>query len=124
MSADGFPASLRDVVDAMGPGVALQLMALYGGQDVLFGGKPKQAMIDLFGEKRAEELNELLKHQKMYIPNGKAVNLRAEVLRLQAQNIPQTEIGRVLGISTRHVRRLSPAPPAPLPLFSDVDDDT
>lgn len=116
------PPSLQDVADTLGTGVVLQLMQLYGGQDVLFGKQPKPDMVAVFGPELAEQVNQFLTGQKIYVPNGKAATLLAKVKELQSQDMQQKQIAKALNISDRHVRRLSNAPQSPLPLFPDLDD--
>lgn len=126
MSANtaALPPSMAAFAEAFGLGAALQLMQLYGGQDVLFTKQPKPEMIDAFGEDRAEEINGFFNAQQIYIPNGKPAKLLDEVKRLQKSNVDQHEIARQLGISNRHVRRLSPAAPKPMPLFPNLNEET
>ncbi|MCI5097509.1 MAG: helix-turn-helix domain-containing protein [Rhodobacteraceae bacterium] len=113
---------MADIVESFDETVAHQLMQLFGGQDVRFSDKPKPEMIRLMGEKKATEVCFFLSGQKLYVPHGRVGRRKAEVERLQAQNLTQDQIARALGISTRQVRNLSNAPVKPLPLFPDLPE--
>ncbi|SLN38307.1 Mor transcription activator family protein [Aquimixticola soesokkakensis] len=118
------PSSLWDVADVFGLGVTLKLMQHYGGQDVLFPKRIREGheWIGLFGEDVAHELCHFLSGQRMYVPNGKPLQMRTQVKKLEMIGKKRNEMSRMLGISERHIRRLSKAEPPPTPLFPDLDD--
>jgi hypothetical protein len=118
------PSSMEDIVERFDETVVHQLMQLYGGRDVRFTKDPKPEMVSLMGEKKASEVCFFLSGQKLYVPHGRVGRRKAEVERLQAQNMTQDQIARALGISTRQVRNLSNAPVGPLPLFPDLTSDS
>lgn len=117
------PASMEDVVDVFGLGVAIQLMSLYGGRDVLFPKKLREGHLwyTVFGADIAEKLCHHLSGQKMYVPRGGARQTLREIKELEKRGKKRHEIARTLRISERHVRRLAGSDPPPMPLFPDLD---
>lgn len=114
------PLSLADVEAQFGQSVALQLMQLFGGLDVRFSKTPKPEMVQVMGMELAQEVCDFLRGQQFYVPHGRVGQRHQEVKQLQAKDLPQGEIARQLGLSVRHVRRLSLAPVSTLPLFPDL----
>ncbi|MEP3298568.1 MAG: hypothetical protein ABJO27_19205 [Pseudoruegeria sp.] len=121
-NAAQIPHSMADVSDTFGDLVVMQLMQLYGGQDVRFTQKPKPEMIGVMGEEKAIAVCFFLSGLKLYVPHGRIGQRKAEVERLQMDGLQQDQIARALGISTRQVRNLSRSQPKSLPLFADLTD--
>lgn len=114
------PASLLDVAETFGIGVALTLMQQFGGLEVEFPRrKPSAELVKALGEDLAGELCHFLSGQRLYVPHGRARLKRLEVQKLSESGRGRREIAAVLGISQRHVRRLANKPPDQLPLFPD-----
>lgn len=118
------PASMEDVVDVFGLGVAIKLMSLYGGQDVLFPKKLREGHLwhSVFGADIAEKLCHHLSGQKMYVPRGGARQTLREIKELEKLGKKRHEIANILRVSERHIRRVSNTIPPPAPLFPDLDD--
>jgi Mor family transcriptional regulator len=105
---EGLPASLIDVAETLGVGVAVKLMQAFGGQEVKFpkAPGPDHPIIKALGEADGRALCDFLSGSLIYVPHGRARrSVRPEVLDLAAKGHDRREIARMLGISTRHVRR-------------------
>lgn len=115
------PASLLDLAETLGIGVALRLMQQYGGTEVTFPQRPNKDLVALLGQETAEAVCHFLSGAEIYVPHGRANRRRGDVQDLEAKGRSRAEIARALGISQRHVRRLANGPPGPMPLFPDAD---
>jgi hypothetical protein len=131
LPAAPLPLSIMDLVETLdarhAPGtgmrVALRLMQEFGGQDVKFPKSPREGhpLVKALGEADAVALCGLLGGDQIYIPHGRRRTRRREVEALEGVGRSRSEIARALGLSARHVRRLSNprTAPSPLPLFPD-----
>lgn len=114
--SEGIPASLVDVAETFGVGVALTLMQHFGGLDLKFPLRPGPAhpIIKALGEKAGRALCDYLGGQSIYIPHGQPHrSVYADVKRLEAKGLERGKIARMLGVSERHVRRMSNRTPDP-----------
>lgn len=111
---DDIPASLIDVAETLGMGVAVKLMQVFGGQEVKFPKAPSadHPVIKALGEADGLAICEFLGGCLIYVPHGRArKSSRADILKLQAAGHDRRAIARMLGISQRHVRRQANAEP-------------
>lgn len=117
---EDLPASLLDVAETFGLGVAISLMQHFGGQEVSFStGKANAELTAIFGAELAAEISFFLSGKEIYIPHGRSKSKRLQVDKLLKDGRERREIARRLGISQRHVRRLAAKPPPQMPLFPD-----
>lgn len=116
------PESLIDLAETLGIRVALKLIQEFGGQDLRIpkNPKPDHPIIKALGEEDGRAVCHFMTDQSVYIPHARAGARRLSVLELTAGGRTRAEIARLLGVSTRHVRRLAKAPdPRQNDLFQD-----
>lgn len=106
---DDLPASLIDLAETLGLGVALKLVQAFGGQEVKFPRRPgpEHPVIKALGDRDGFAVCEYLGGEMIYVPHGRAAANRRAVAGLEAKGHTRGEIARMLGISQRHVRRLA-----------------
>lgn len=107
---DDLPASLIDVAETLGMRVAIALIENFGGLDVKFpiNPKPDHPVLKALGETDGRALCTFLSGQQMYVPHTRhARSSRAAIHKLEASGMGRAEIARALGLSIRHVRRMS-----------------
>jgi len=106
------PESLIDLAETLGVRVALKLMQEFGGQDLRIPKNPKSdhPIIKALGEEDGRAVCHFMTDQSVYIPHARAHTRRQSVQELAATGRTRAEIARLLGLSTRHVRRLDNAP--------------
>ena len=105
------PESLIDLAETLGVRVALKLMQEFGGQDLRVpkNPKPDHPIIKALGEEDGRAVCHFMADQAVYVPHARAGARRLSVLELTAGGRTRAEIARLLGVSTRHVRRLAKA---------------
>lgn len=107
---DDLPMSLVDVAETLGLLVVLSLMQNFGGRDLRFPVRPgvDHPVIKALGETDGYALCHFLNGQKLYVPHARRPrSILADVKRMEAQGMDRGAIARVLGVSQRHVRRMS-----------------
>lgn len=106
---DDLPTSLVDVAEVLGLRVALAMIQNFGGLEVTFPVRPgpDHAIIKALGETDGYALCSFLAGQKIYVPHNRVTSARADVVKLRAAGKTRAEISRLLGISERHVSRVS-----------------
>ncbi|AEI71111.1 hypothetical protein [EBPR siphovirus 4] len=121
-SPAGLPESLLDLAETLGVRVALKLMQEFGGQDLRIpkNPRPDHPIIKALGEEDGRAVCHFMTDQSIYVPHARATTRRLSVQQLAETGRTRAEIARLLGVSTRHVRRLSKAPdPRQNDLFND-----
>lgn len=119
------PESLIDIAETLGIGVAIKLIEHFGGLEVKFPPFPPadHPVIKALGETDGYALCSLLSGTRIYVPHGRPRrSVKSDVRALEAQGLDRAGIARELGISQRHVRRVSNAndpDPAQLSFFDD-----
>lgn len=111
---DDLPMSLVDVAETLGLRVALSLMQNFGGCDLRFPVRPgaDHPVIKALGETDGYALCHFLNGQKLYVPHARRPrSIFADVKRMEAQGMDRGAIARALGVSARHVRRMSSRTP-------------
>lgn len=107
---DDLPASLVDVAETLGLGVAITLIENFGGQELKFPVRPHPShpVIKALGETDGYALCHFLGGQMIYVPHNRPRrSIRADVMRLEARGLNRATIARMLGVSQRHVRRMA-----------------
>lgn len=115
-ASKGLPASLVDVAETLGLGLALKLIQHFGGQDVKWPTTPKSdhPVIKALGESDARAVCEYLAGAPIYIPHARPrQSALADIARLEARGLDRAAIARTLGLSMRHVRRMANRRPDP-----------
>ncbi|WP_320200512.1 helix-turn-helix domain-containing protein [Agrobacterium sp. rho-13.3] len=122
-SVKHLPSSLQDVADTLGIGIALKLIAHFGGTEIKFPKNPADDHVILvaLGKEDGKAVCEYLAGDFIYIPHGRPrKSVRSDVLELERQGKTRSEIARVLGISQRWVREVANEnPPEEPDLFSN-----
>jgi hypothetical protein len=110
-SSAALPESLLDLAETLGVRVALKLMQEFGGQDLRIpkNPKPDHPIIKALGEEDGRAVCHFMTDQSIYVPHARAGARRHSVQELSATGRSRAEIARMLGLSTRHVRRLAKA---------------
>lgn len=106
----GLPASLVDVAETLGLGVALALIQNFGGQDVKWpvNPRPDHPVIKALGEATGRAVCEYMGGQPLYVPHARPTrSAKGEIAELEARGMDRAAIARALGISMRHVRRMA-----------------
>lgn len=111
MNAAPLPESMIDVAEALGLRIALRLMQEFGGRELRIpkSARPDHPLSKALGETDAAALCQFMGDQVVYIPHGRAAGRRQAVQELEARGRTRGEIARLLGLSERHVRRISNA---------------
>ncbi|MDH0908016.1 helix-turn-helix domain-containing protein [Rhizobium pusense] len=121
-SVKNLPESLQDVAETVGIGVALKLIAHFGGTEIKFPKKPADdhPILVALGKEDGNAVCQLLAGDFIYIPHGRPRrSVRADVKELDRQGKKRAEIARMLGISQRWVREVvNDNPPEEPDLFS------
>lgn len=107
---DDLPMSLVDVAETLGLRVALALIQHFGGCDLRFPVRPgvDHPVIKALGETDGFALCHFLNGQRFYVPHARRPrSILADVKRMEAQGMARGAIARALGVSQRHVRRMS-----------------
>ncbi|XHE13659.1 helix-turn-helix domain-containing protein [Agrobacterium deltaense] len=121
-SVKNLPESLQDVAETVGIGVALKLIAHFGGTEIKFPKKPADdhPVLVALGKEDGKAVCQLLAGDFIYIPHGRPRrSVRADVLELERQGKNRAAIARMLGISQRWVREVANEnPPEGPDLFS------
>lgn len=130
----GLPMSIVILVETLdefcghgtGLRIALKLMQNFGGRDVKFPPNPSEdhPVVHALGMDDARLLCQHLAGQQIYVPHGRAPrSQRNAVLALEREGRNRAQIAAALGLSERHVRRMSAQPESRprLPLFPDED---
>lgn len=107
---DDLPMSLVDVAETLGLRVVLALMQHFGGCDLRFPVRPgaDHPVIKALGETDGFALCHFLDGAKLYVPHARRPrSILADVRRMEAQGMDRGAIARTLGVSQRHVRRMS-----------------
>lgn len=110
---DALPMSLIDIAEAVGVKVAVMLIQHFGGTELRFPVNPAvdHPIIKALGETDGYALCHFMSGGKIYVPHGKVGARRRAVFDLSGRGHNRGEIARMLGLSSRHVRRLGNAGP-------------
>jgi Mor family transcriptional regulator len=105
---EALPMSLIDIAEALGLKVALAMMQNFGGTELRFPVNPgvDHPIIKALGETDGYALCHYMSGGKIYVPHGKVGNRRRAVADLSGRGHNRGEIARMLGLSSRQVRRL------------------
>jgi len=123
-SVKDLPESLQAIAETIGLGIALKLVAHFGGTETSFPLKPSDdhpVMLAL-GKEDGSTVCKYFAGQLFYVPHLRPrKSARREILALQNEGKERREIARALGISQRHVRRMAnkPEPKDQFKLFDD-----
>lgn len=129
----GLPMSIVVLVETLdefcgrgaGLRIAIALMRDFGGRDVKFPAEPAAGhpIVRALGMDDARILCQHLGGQQIYVPHGRPPrSQRNAVLALEREGRNRAQISAALGITERHIRRVSNRPaPGPLPLFPDEE---
>lgn len=121
-SVKNLPESLQDLADTLGVGIALKLIAHFGGTERKFPKFPADdhPIIVALGKDDGKAVCDYLGGDFIYIPHGRPRrSVRSDVLELVRQGKSRSEIARMLGISQRWVREVANEnPPEEPDLFS------
>lgn len=123
-SVKNLPASLQDVADTLGVGIALKLTTHFGGTEISFPKKPSDdhPILLALGKEDGTTVCKYFAGQLVYVPHLRPrKSARREVMALQDEGKERREIARMLGISQRHVRRVANKP-EPVDQFKLFDD--
>lgn len=107
---DDLPMSMVDVAETLGLRVVLALMQHFGGHDLRFPVRPgaDHPVIKALGETDGFALCRFLDGAKVYVPHARRPrSILADVRRMEADGLDRGAIARALGVSQRHVRRMS-----------------
>jgi hypothetical protein len=107
---DDLPTSMVDVAETLGLRVVLSLIQNFGGCDLRFPVRPgpDHPVIKALGETDGYALCHFLNGEKLYVPHARRPrSVLADVRRMEAQGMDRGAIARALGVSQRHVRRMS-----------------
>ena len=124
LSVKELPESLQDVAETIGLGIALKLVAHFGGTELSFPKKPSDdhPVVLALGKEDGSTVCKYFTGQLFYVPHLRPrKSARRDVLALQGEGKGRSEIARTLGISQRHVRRMAnkPEPKDQFKLFED-----
>lgn len=107
---DHLPMSMVELAETIGLRIALALIQNFGGQDVKWpkAPKPDHPVVKALGETDAFAVCEYLGGSPIYIPHARRSAVSpAKIAELEAAGLTRADIGRVLGVSTRHLRRVA-----------------
>lgn len=107
------PASMIELAETLGLRIALSLIQNFGGQDVKWpkAPRPDHPVVKALGEKDALAVCKYLGGGAIYIPHARRSAVSAaKIADLEANGLDRAAIGRVLGVSTRHLRRVANRP--------------
>ena len=123
---DDLPMSLVDIAETLGMGVALKLMAHFGGLEVQFPRvpPPDHPVIVALGETDGYALCELLSGVRISVPHGRPQRVqRTQIVAMERRGLDRAAIARALGITQRHVRRVANSAAGDHRQISMFDDD-
>ena len=108
-SVENLPASMIELAETLGLRIALSLIQNFGGQDVKWPKvpKPDHPVVKALGEVDALAVCGYLGGGAIYIPHARRSVISAtKIAELEATGLDRAAIGRILGVSTRHLRRV------------------
>ncbi|MBF0249945.1 MAG: hypothetical protein HQL35_04865 [Alphaproteobacteria bacterium] len=111
------PPLLADVAERAGVGGALKLMTEFGGQEITVPKipRPGQVLYERCGRDVAEALADLRGGEIVPIPNGAC--LKSKKRAIADDDGPSNTLAKRHGVTSRYVRQVRNATPAPMPLF-------
>lgn len=122
---EGLPASLVDVAETLGLRVALALIQHFGGREMRFPKNPgpDHPVLIALGETDGRALCMFLADMTMYVPHARPAANRRSAADLARKGKTKGDIARLLGLSQRHVRRLTngTTDPRQSSMFDDED---
>lgn len=113
---DNLPSSMIELAETLGLRIALSLIQNFGGQDVKWPKvpKPDHPVVKALGEADALAVCGYLGGGAIYIPHARRSAISAaRISELEARGLDRAAIGRILGVSTRHLRRVANRPSDP-----------
>lgn len=119
ISIDDFPGSIRDIAEVLGLKMALKLIIHFGGVELRIPHKLKdESRLMVLGEVDAKNLCAYCPQETILVPVNLPISASASNIALIRQfetlGFKRWEMGRLLGLTQRHVRRIAnknvPAP--------------
>ncbi|MCA9772447.1 MAG: hypothetical protein KC466_08560 [Myxococcales bacterium] len=112
LAPEEFPEPLDHVAEALGAGVAGELIRSFGGRSVYFPAGPlgsDHPLVRALGEDHALAVCELLSMEQVPIPTGAGIVRRRDrrrILQLAGRGLGVSEIAERVGYSARQVSRI------------------